>query len=209
MKSFYYFCITVSLALLLVTLSGCATLSKSECLTADWQIIGLEDGANGRPTSYIGNHRSACADYGVKPDLNAYLAGHKNGVRQYCSYQTGYNLGERGSSYNKVCPKAQYSQFAAGYERGRTAFQLKSEARELKNSFDSLLNRLADIEALIDSNEALIIADTTPPERRKLLLDEVKDLNSEAAEIKLELPGLEEALYQAELRYERYISRQK
>lgn len=209
MRQFFYILTTVLACIALISLTGCATLSKSECLTADWQIIGLEDGANGRPTSYIGNHRSACADYGVKPNLDAYLAGHKRGVDQYCTYQTGYNLGERGSSYNKVCPENQYAEFSSGYQKGRQAYVLLSEVRGLKDSYNGFINRLADIDHLIADKEALIIADTTTPNYRKQLLDEVKLLNSEASEIKLELPALEEALYQAELRYERFIGRQK
>jgi len=192
----------------LAFLSGCATLNKSECLTADWQIIGLEDGANGRATSYIGNHRSACAEYGVRPDLNAYLAGHKRGVLQYCTFQTGYNLGERGSGYNKVCPENQFREFSSGYQKGRKAYVLLSEVRELKSQYNAFINRLEDIQHIIEDKEALIIADNTTPIVRKALLDDVKALNSEASEIKLELPGLEEALYRAELRYERFIGRQ-
>ena len=49
--------------------ASCATMSESECEEADWEIIGLEDGAQGHPLSHIGQHRKACAEYGVKPDL--------------------------------------------------------------------------------------------------------------------------------------------
>ena len=32
----------------LILLSGCATMNRSECQTADWRMIGLEDGSQGR-----------------------------------------------------------------------------------------------------------------------------------------------------------------
>jgi hypothetical protein len=53
------------IAFLIGIIQGCATLSESECEAADWRIIGLEDGAAGKPISQIGKHRKACAEYGV------------------------------------------------------------------------------------------------------------------------------------------------
>jgi len=33
----------------ILILAGCASLSKNQCLNADWYAVGLEDGAVGRP----------------------------------------------------------------------------------------------------------------------------------------------------------------
>jgi len=74
--------------------TGCSTLSQEECLVADWQLIGREDGAVGRDASYIGNHRKACADYGIVPDLQEYQHGYErvsvtvrvNGIRNVEAY---------------------------------------------------------------------------------------------------------------------------
>ena len=35
------------------SLSGCASLSKSECLNANWEDIGIRDGANGQSEEYL------------------------------------------------------------------------------------------------------------------------------------------------------------
>ena len=85
-------------------ISGCATLNKDECRTADWRAIGYEDGSRGYHPSRIGQHREACAEYGVRPDMDAYRSGHAEGVRVYCKPHTGYRLGLRGTSYNDICP---------------------------------------------------------------------------------------------------------
>ena len=37
--------------------TGCATMGKDECLSADWRTIGFEDGAGGYPASRIGQYR--------------------------------------------------------------------------------------------------------------------------------------------------------
>lgn len=35
----------------MMLLSGCASMDKEECATADWYTVGLEDGAKGRGSS--------------------------------------------------------------------------------------------------------------------------------------------------------------
>ena len=35
----------------LLATSGCASLSKDECLSANWEDIGIRDGANGQPAA--------------------------------------------------------------------------------------------------------------------------------------------------------------
>ena len=58
-------------AALLGALSGCASLSKSECLNANWEDIGVRDGANGQPEEYLIQHSTACAKVNVAPDRGA------------------------------------------------------------------------------------------------------------------------------------------
>ena len=71
--------------LFILIVSGCATLNEEECLTANWQIIGLEDGSEGHLETYLGKHREACAKYGVTPDLEQYRIGHAEGVQSFCT----------------------------------------------------------------------------------------------------------------------------
>ena len=61
------------LLVLLAALGGCASLSKNECLNANWEDIGIRDGANGRPEEYLIQHSKACAKVGVTPDRGAWL----------------------------------------------------------------------------------------------------------------------------------------
>jgi hypothetical protein len=52
----------------LSSLSGCASISADECRSANWQDIGIRDGANGQPEEYLIQHSTACAKVGVTPD---------------------------------------------------------------------------------------------------------------------------------------------
>ncbi|MEH6578134.1 MAG: DUF2799 domain-containing protein [Amphritea sp.] len=71
-------------------LSGCATLDREECLNADWHLIGYEDGSAGRLPEQVGEHRQACAEYAVVPDMDAYLQGRSQGLVNYCTEENGY-----------------------------------------------------------------------------------------------------------------------
>ncbi len=99
-----------------LVLSSCASLSKDECLTADWQIIGYEDGIQGSSAARIGEHREACAKHGVTPNKSAYDLGYDEGVRSYCSLSLGIRSGQSGNSLLGVCP--QDTDYHIGYQEG-------------------------------------------------------------------------------------------
>ena len=116
----------------LLLLSACAgtSLSEKECQVADWQTIGYQDGAYGKPASYIGAHREACAEVGIAPDLQAYQAGREQGLLTYCRPQKGFALGRRGARYNGVCPVHLEGDFVAALNAGRG---LREREQELKS----------------------------------------------------------------------------
>ena len=108
--------IAVVLPALAFALTGCASMSKDECLTADWRLIGFEDGASGRSPTDISERRKACASYGVTPDRAAYFEGYQEGVAAFCSYNRGLGDGTGGAAANRICP--QDSDYQAGYADG-------------------------------------------------------------------------------------------
>ncbi|MDF2177972.1 DUF2799 domain-containing protein [Aliiglaciecola sp. CAU 1673] len=185
-------------------MSGCATLSKQECQTADWQIIGMEDGASGKPASFVGEHRKACAEYGIAPDLAAYQKGHAKGLKEYCNYDNGYRLAESGGAYNQVCTQADYPLFVQGFQRGAVAYQHLSEIRKLQDAKNDAAKRLEEVKALIKEKEALIIADASTSQQRKVLLEEVTSLNLEMTELNATLAMMEVDIGQAQNRYEQF-----
>ena len=79
-------------------------MNESECRNADWRMIGMEDGIDGRQQSYIGKHRQACAKHDITPDSVAYRQGYSEGLKQYCTEMKGFVLGKKGAAYHGVCP---------------------------------------------------------------------------------------------------------
>ncbi len=82
---------------LVLALQGCASLSKDECVTADWYSIGYEDGLHGKQADQIANHRKSCAKHGVTADLALYNEGRDAGLERFCEPRNGYRLGRAGS----------------------------------------------------------------------------------------------------------------
>ncbi len=179
---------------------GCATLDKSECREADWKIIGLEDGDRGRPLSYIGNHRKACAEYGVKPDLALYELGHANGLKRFCTADNGFSHGRAGRSYNNVCPPALRGQFLAGYGTGRELFGLSSDIGHMQKDVRTMQTELDESMKRQKNVENLLVSGTISASTRKSLLDQVKQMqtNNTALQISIRETELEAARLQGE-----------
>jgi uncharacterized protein DUF2799 len=160
-------------------LSGCATMNESECLNADWRLIGMEDGADGHLPSYLGEHRSACAYYNVTPNLDAYMDGHRIGVKQYCTAQNGFNEGQRGDSYNGVCPGNLELAFLPAYEHGYEHYLLNKEIRDAESAIRYKNNDIDDLTDEIAELEKQIISDATTEAQRANLLERVKQCQTE------------------------------
>ncbi len=157
-------------ALALMYLQGCATLSEEECLSADWHTIGYEDGARGFSSQRIGQHREACAEHGIAPNFQAYMDGHRAGLRQYCIPVTGFSLGRSGKRYSGICPAELEQAFLIAFEDGRAVHRLYQEIEQLQRDIRRARSEQEMLAKEIEANEAMIVSDaTSPPLRRELL----------------------------------------
>lgn len=123
-------------ALLLISLflASCQTLSKDECIAADWRVIGEQDGAAGHdPGQQFGRHVKACEKAGVVPDQTLWNQGFQQGILQFCTPLRGLSHGQSGGAYNKVCPPELESAFLDGYQLGNAEYRAQQEIRNLEN----------------------------------------------------------------------------
>jgi len=201
--------ITVLSFIFLLNISSCATLSESECKTANWEIIGLEDGSRGKHSSYIGEHRQACADYNVAPDLNAYLKGHAAGLRQFCTEQNGYQQGLQGRKNNNLCPAELARGFQRGYQKGYRVYRMETEINNLRHSIDNHEHRLHEISEILVGKEEELINRNTREYRRRELLQEIKELGRESESIHNEIDHLRVSLIRLEEDYQRLNYRER
>lgn len=186
---------------------GCATLSQSECEQADWQIIGLEDGTAGRPVSYIGRHRKACADYGVKPNMAQYQRGHADGVRAFCTPRKGYQLGSAGRGHNDVCPADLRGAFLAAFDDGLSVHAAQKDMLDAQNRVKAAHSELQTIASRIEDLENSLVSGSGTPEDRQGWLAEIKDLRAEQQSLQDELRRLEHQASDRQREYEYLNSR--
>ena len=121
----------ISTVIIIIMLAGCATVSKEDCLVADWFENGRMDGIQGKSRTEFQNRAKPCLEHGVNADRQAYYQGHDEGLKYYCTEQKGFELGRNGLSYNSVCPLQLEEDFRAGYQNGMQLFCSEESGFEL------------------------------------------------------------------------------
>ena len=190
-------------ALMLVCLmaGGCATMDKDECLVADWRLIGFQDGVQGKSAAAVGAYRKDCADYRVVPDLNAYQAGRREGLQQYCVPPNGFRLGEAGRAFNAVCPAATERGFRAAYNTGRALYLARSRVNSTQSQIQQKQQAIQSLEADRQDRLMGMVQRGVSSEQRVQMLYDVttieKDIRTANADIAVLARDLEQQ--QAEL----------
>lgn len=181
-------------AVVFVVFFGCATLDKSQCINADWQSIGYEDGARGYKTSHIGRHRRACAKHGVTPDFDLYESGRRQGLLEWCTPRNGYRLGTRGKVYNGVCPPALAPAFMKAISQGRAFRDYENEVKKQDGRLNKMVAEQVAIDRDINALEAELISDGISPRRRMKLLEEIRQLEQDQRYLISDIEDMEQTL---------------
>jgi hypothetical protein len=128
-------------------LQGCASISKSECLSANWEDVGVRDGANGRGEEYLIQHSKACAEVSVTPDREQWLRGRDRGLERFCVPGRAFDIGEYGGSFDVgICRGFDEDRLVHAYERGRDVYRLAQDVSSLDNEVRSLRSTLENKE---------------------------------------------------------------
>ena len=165
---------------MLVVLSGCATMQEDECRTADWRDVGLRDGLVGRPSSVLADYHEACSKHGVDPDSELYREGRAEGLAEYCVLDNAAPEGLAGRRYQNVCPVDIDRSFRQLNDAGYAVYDVRDEMDDVYGKIDSLENELAD--------------DDTTEERRTAIRDELRKLDREIGRLRDDLRWKEREL---------------
>jgi hypothetical protein len=182
-------------------MSGCAGMSKDECLAVDWRTIGYEDGVDGYPGDHIALHRKACAKYGVRADFDLYQQGRSQGLREFCQPVNGYRLGVRGGTYYGVCPAQLERPFLVAFDSGHDLYVLTARVSNAQAELDSRRRELARVEhGILQNSTEAVSSDAGVDQRAHAVLD-VAQLAERAGRLKIEIRQLadDNARYQEEL----------
>ena len=191
----------IGATILVLAMSGCASMSDEECLATDWSAVGYEDGARGYTAERFSSHRKACAKHGITADFGAWQAGREQGLVEYCQPGRGYDIGVSGGRYYGVCSPDLEADFLDAYNAGHQLHTLRSNVSRASSAIYAREQELENVQDEIRDTEAALIAPETTVEDRILLLADLKELSARTGELEVEIQVLyeERAHYMAEL----------
>ena len=130
------------IVLMLMVLSGCASMSVEECKVARWGDVGLRDGLAGEPLAKLNDLAKDCAEAKVAVDTRAYLQGRDQGLITYCQLDNAPRLGLAGQTYRGACPATIDGEFHRRFDMGREVYDMRQQLRSLDNRSVDLERKL-------------------------------------------------------------------
>lgn len=128
-------------ASVLISLGGCVHhLSQEECMNMNWKQLGFGDGSAGKYQRPLQNEMSDCSKYKIPVDQTAYHNGWREGTRQFCQSDNGYQLGINGQAYNNVCPAELATKFDRSWHKGLRQYCVPSTSYNLGRSGQAMPN---------------------------------------------------------------------
>lgn len=134
------------------SLASCTGVRQIECPSADWAVIGFEDGEAGKPVSAIGGYQEICSEQGAAMDINAYNTGHEEGVRAYCQPENGYELGKNSLEYTVACPADLSDAFRERYREGLRFYPFYRSIGELQMTITGNTATIGKLQTAISSD---------------------------------------------------------
>lgn len=195
--------IIVSLLAIITLLSGCSSMSKTECLATDWAQIGLEDGKKGISSSNISSYQESCAKHNIDIDISAYNSGHEKGVALFCQTDNGFELGKQGYEYSVECPTDFYSEYRIGYQF-YVAYQniTRVEMAILANTTD-----ISKLESGVNRATLQLNNDDLTPSEENQLRQNINSMTGQIQGLELNNERLVPALHQVQQELESLKSR--
>lgn len=194
----------ILLGLCALLLGGCASLTPEQCAHADWRQIGYADGVKGLSGAQIEEHARACAPQGIRPNLDAYLAGRSQGLIRYCQPENGFELGRHGASQIVAdCPDNLKWTFQDQYNQGRQVYAIEYELNNRRNQLNDNRSKLHRNDERIAAIKSELDRKETANARRDTLLTEFnglvnqkENLVHESLELEEQIDRLQRRLYQ-------------
>ena len=193
----------LAMTAIILLLSNCANMNESDCLNADWQLIGFEDGSFGKNESHISQHRKECAEHGVTPDLMDYRNGHFDGSKRFCTANNGFSRGRQGKDYSRSCPEQFEAEFLKGFSDGQTLYGLKKILNQRTAELEGTYKDIDWLEHVIAEKSELMIADGLKRDQRIMVRNEVAQHQQQQVELYNTLPELKQDFEHALQGYER------
>jgi outer membrane murein-binding lipoprotein Lpp len=176
-------------------LAGCTTMTKDQCLAGAWGEKGYQDGLSGYRTSRMDDHAQACAKFGVAANPTAYLSAREDGLRTYCTWESGFRQGRQGNSYGGVCSPAEEASFLPAYQDGRQIYVAEQAVASIESALNSAISRIEDREDKLEAKQRELRQEGLTDEQRQ----RIREVRGEIQDARRDARRAEEELRYAEI----------
>ncbi|MFY8350618.1 DUF2799 domain-containing protein [Pseudoalteromonas sp. SSM20] len=105
-----------------MALAGCQSIPTDNefvCSTqTDWHQLGLTTAQKGKSVRAFDNYKAQCGDALPQNAQDLYLDGFTIGIKEYCTYENGFELAQKDIENPNVCPFEIRAEFDKGYKIG-------------------------------------------------------------------------------------------
>lgn len=135
----------------LITACASGYLEDFDCLSANWFDLGKNTSTVGKPAKTFEKYQKKCAASIGARESTAFQTGYTAGLKEYCTYKTGYDQGRSGISDKTICPEALQTDFLKGYRKGYAAYEIELE--DMKRFIEDRAREEMIYEDFDDNNE--------------------------------------------------------
>jgi len=190
-------------------LSGCAVMSKKECISADWQRVGYSVGANGNRAASRAflEREKVCAKHGTVANRKAFMQGHEFGIDEFCDPYNAvkHGIDGRTSTINqKICPEQDYPGFTGNFWAGYKLHLLNQDVYEAQSYVSSLEGRRAKYRRRIRSLREASRDSETSSSQRQSYEKQCNSLEYQVREISYDIRRKEDLVYKLQSKARRY-----
>jgi len=184
----------ISLPILALIISGCASITAQDCLNADWRVAGYQDGAKGEKETRAEFYQQACSKFNVAVDTSSYSKGHADGILAYCLPSNGSQVGLKGKEYRGVCPTELEADFLPAYEHGKNIHRLKEELKTAKRELKKSKKKLKAHTKSLDKKQAALEQASSEQKPTESLLKETAQLTQEKKALEEKISQLNQSI---------------
>ena len=127
----------ITIILLANALSGCQLTAEDEIMQADnfctdsnWTEVGHKVAMAGMPVRQFSKYQEHCQNL-KNEGKSAYLDGFSAGIKEYCTYERGFEVGESGAKNPNTCPLELRANYDIGFNKGHSTLKGSEDERRM------------------------------------------------------------------------------
>ncbi len=113
-------------------------MSLKDCQSANWENIGYSDASYKHYDNYD-SYVASCSEFSITPDKKLYQSGFSRGLKELCTFQNGYLIGNEGKTLPRICPIETQETFVKGYIEGQKNHDQKVQLEKQNQLMEKVL----------------------------------------------------------------------